>query len=112
KQFRLKDSSAFDLLGSQEGYKSGAIERILADFPERRFILVGDSGEQDPEIYAAIARTHPEQVIRIFIRNVDRPEEEPDRFNTAFQGIPEDRWQVFREPGELDDGIRKRRKSL
>jgi len=103
KRFRLKDSSAFDLLGSQEAYKTGAIERILADFPERRFVLVGDSGEQDPEIYGAVARTHPEQVVRILIRNVDRPEEEPDRFNTAFQGIPEDCWQVFREPGELED---------
>lgn len=103
KRFRLKDSSAFDLLGSQDRYKSGVIERILADFPERRFILVGDSGEQDPEIYAAIARKRPEQVIRVLIRNVDRPEEEPDRFNTAFHGIPEECWRVFREPGELDD---------
>ena len=103
RQFRLKDSSALDLLASPERYKSEAIEGILADFPRRHFILVGDSGEKDPEIYGDVARKHPEQVIRILIRNVDRPEEAPDRFHTAFQGIPEDRWRVFREPGELDD---------
>ena len=57
-------------LGPQNQYKTGVIERILADFPRRRFLLVGDSGEQDPEIYGAIARKHPEQVERIFIRNV------------------------------------------
>jgi len=39
-----------------------AIETLLAAFPSRRFVLVGDSGEKDPEIYAGIARAHPEQV--------------------------------------------------
>ena len=56
KLFRLTDSSVLNLLGSQEGFKTGAIEEILAALPGRRFVLVGDSGEQDPEIYGRIAR--------------------------------------------------------
>jgi phosphatidate phosphatase APP1 len=101
KLFRLKDSTALDLFGSQERYKSGVIERILADFPDRRFILVGDSGEQDPEIYAAAARKHPDQVVRIFIRDAGEVGGDAGRFRAAFDGMPEDRWRVFRIPEEL-----------
>ena len=70
KLFRLKDPSALDLLQSQTATKIGAIEPLLKAFPERRFVLIGDSGEQDPEIYTEIARTHRPQVVAVFIRNV------------------------------------------
>ncbi len=101
KRFRLKDQSALALLGSQERYKSARIERILADFPGRRFILVGDSGEQDPEIYGAAVRKHPEQIVRIFIRDVDGPERDDARFQAAFDGVSAARWRVFSHPEEL-----------
>ncbi len=103
KLFRLKDASALELFASQEGYKSKVIEGILADFPERGFILVGDSGEQDPEIYGALARRHPGQIVRILIRDVDGSTKAHPRFQAAFQGIPGDRWRVFRDPEELGD---------
>jgi phosphatidate phosphatase APP1 len=103
KLFRLKDASALELFASQEGYKSKVIEGILADFPDRRFILVGDSGEQDPEIYGAVARRHPGQIVRILIRDVDGSTKAHPRFKAAFQGIPGDRWRVFRDPDELGD---------
>ncbi len=105
KLFRLKDSSAWAFLGPQDRYKSGVIQRILADFPGRRFILVGDSGEQDPEIYGAIARKHPDQIERILIRNVGGPNAEPARFQKAFGGVPPDRWQVFERPDQCRDGL-------
>jgi hypothetical protein len=53
--------------------KSGAVERILADFPGRKFILVGDSGEMDLEMYEKVATKFPGQVLRIFIRDVTTP---------------------------------------
>ena len=56
KGFRWADTSLLDLFSSAEKTKRQAIEPILALFPHRRFILVGDSGERDPEIYAALAR--------------------------------------------------------
>ena len=56
KHFRLKDPSALSLLQSQEDTKMRAIEPILQAFPQRQFILIGDSGEQDPEIYTRIAQ--------------------------------------------------------
>lgn len=50
--------------------KRPILEKILLDFPERRFILVGDSGEADLEIYTDLALANPGRVIGIFIRDV------------------------------------------
>ncbi|KAF7724173.1 hypothetical protein EC973_001245 [Apophysomyces ossiformis] len=50
--------------------KRDAILQILRDFPARRFVLIGDSGEIDLEIYARIACEHPHQILKIFIRDV------------------------------------------
>jgi phosphatidate phosphatase APP1 len=73
KLFRLKDSTPLGRLTSRKRSKRRAVEQIMADFPGRRFVLVGDSGERDPEVYAAVARRRPEQVAGVFIRRV------PDR---------------------------------
>ena len=37
------------------GYKRARVSRLLADFPARRLILLGDNGEQDPELFRALA---------------------------------------------------------
>lgn len=50
--------------------KKGNLEQILRDFPTRRFILVGDSGEADLEVYTDVALTHPGRILGIFIRDV------------------------------------------
>lgn len=73
KLFRLKDSTPLGRLTARKRSKRRAIEQIMRDFPGRRFTLVGDSGERDPEVYAAVARRRPEQVAGVFIRRV------PDR---------------------------------
>ncbi|WP_241899864.1 App1 family protein [Deinococcus sp. UR1] len=59
-----------DLLGGHGGYKHGVIERIFTRFPDLTFVLVGDSGEKDPEIYAEIVRRHPGRVLAVYIRDV------------------------------------------
>ncbi|CAG8530699.1 1138_t:CDS:2 [Diversispora eburnea] len=46
------------------------IRELLKDFPERKFILIGDTGELDPEIYTTIARENPDRIIKIFVRDV------------------------------------------
>lgn len=50
--------------------KLAQIGAIIGQFPARRFILVGDSGEQDPEIYRAIRQRFPRQIEAIWIRDV------------------------------------------
>lgn len=81
------------------GYKPGVIEPILKQFPQRRFVLVGDSGELDPEIYGEIARKFPAQIHRIFIRDVTN--DDAERYAKAFREIPTATWNIFREPSEM-----------
>src|ERR1051325_5894126 len=70
KLFRLKDQTFFDLFRSPEQYKLALIEPMLERFPKRRCVLVGDSGEKDPEIYGLLTRKHPQQIVKILIRDV------------------------------------------
>jgi phosphatidate phosphatase APP1 len=48
------------------------IERIIDTYPSLPFILIGDSGERDPEIYAEIVKRHPGRIRAIYIRCIDR----------------------------------------
>ena len=60
----------FNLLAGHGGYKHGVIEGILNRYPDLPFILVGDSGEKDPEIYAEVVRKWPGRVLAVYIRDV------------------------------------------
>lgn len=51
--------------------KLDQIGTIMGHFPRRRFILVGDSGEHDPEVYAALRANHGDQIEEIWIRDVN-----------------------------------------
>lgn len=101
KPFRWKDETFFSLFASPESYKLPILTEALARCPHRRFVLVGDSGEKDPEVYAALARQHPSQVVKIFIRDLGEPDENAARYQRVFEGLPRTLWQVFREPAEL-----------
>ena len=46
------------------------ISDIISDFPQRRFILVGDSGERDPEVYREIRNRFPRQIEAVWIRDL------------------------------------------
>ena len=59
-------------LRTKKDHKARAIADILTTYPALRFILVGDSGEQDPEIYADILSRFPERIRVIYIRSIDR----------------------------------------
>ncbi|KAL8356646.1 hypothetical protein RB601_001784 [Gaeumannomyces tritici] len=64
--------------------KKGTLERIMADFPERRFLLVGDSGEADLEVYTDLAQANPGRILAIFIRDVTTPETPPQQPQQGF----------------------------
>lgn len=58
------------------GHKYRLIEAMLNVYSELPFILVGDSGQLDPEIYAEVVAEHPGRVQVVYIRSIDRS---PDR---------------------------------
>ena len=58
-------------LRAEKAHKRKAIEEILTTYPKLPFVLSGDSGEQDPEIYADILRRFPRRIRAIYIRSVN-----------------------------------------
>jgi phosphatidate phosphatase APP1 len=55
-----------------KGHKLALIRNMLALYRDLPFVLIGDSGQRDPEIYAQVVREHPGRVLAIYIRNVSR----------------------------------------
>lgn len=51
--------------------KQKEIINLLKAYPKLPFILIGDSGEHDPDIYTEIAEAHPERILAIYLRNVN-----------------------------------------
>jgi phosphatidate phosphatase APP1 len=55
---------------SGAAHKRAALEELRRDHPNTRWILVGDDGQRDPQIYAAFAAAHPEAVAAVAIRQL------------------------------------------
>ncbi|RMX07947.1 DUF2183 domain-containing protein [Corticibacter populi] len=97
----LREATAWRSLlpgsADSESLKLGRLRQWLDDFPARRFVLIGDSGEADPEIYACIARQYPGQVAAIFIRDVTGEDAAAPRYAQVFEGVPRSRWHIIRD---------------
>ena len=52
--------------------KEGRISHIINAFPHRKYVLLGDETQKDPEIYAAIAQQYPQNILCIYIRQVEK----------------------------------------
>ncbi|HEY7408499.1 MAG TPA: phosphatase domain-containing protein [Gemmatimonadaceae bacterium] len=60
-----------ELLPTSHGsHKIEAIRGILDLYPTLPFVLIGDSGQEDPEIYREIVARYPSRILAIYIRNV------------------------------------------
>jgi phosphatidate phosphatase APP1 len=55
-----------------KGHKLELIRHMLELYDELPFVLIGDSGQRDPEIYARVVREHPGRVRAVYIRSVSR----------------------------------------
>ena len=100
---RLRDPSVLQLVVGRHRSKRRAIKRILKSFPSRQFVLVGDTGEKDPEIYGSVARKYPTQIAQICVRRIPESPLDYSRLEHAFRELPTDRWRVFESPSELVD---------
>lgn len=58
--------------GRLHGFKGPNLRELLALYPSLPFILVGDTSQQDPEIYASVVHDHPGRVLAVYIRDVTR----------------------------------------
>jgi phosphatidate phosphatase APP1 len=53
-------------------HKLAAITRIIDTYPALPFVLLGDSGQEDPEIYREVVARYPRRILAIYIRDVTR----------------------------------------
>jgi phosphatidate phosphatase APP1 len=59
-------------------------------YPDLKFILIGDSGEKDADIYTKIAKEYPDRILAIYLRSVNhrRKEKRIKRIIHAFNSSP------------------------
>lgn len=72
---RLKNlgvAKGSDSLFEQKKYKLGKLREALALLPGYRFILIGDSGEKDPEIYRTLRAEAKRRIAAVLIHNVSK----------------------------------------
>jgi phosphatidate phosphatase APP1 len=62
------------LFRSGRDHKRTSLERLAAEFPDIRWILVGDDGQHDEELYQAFVDSHPQNVEAVAIRQLSTPE--------------------------------------
>ena len=102
---QLKDIN--ELFSASGDVKRAAVLETVAKSPGRKFVLVGDSGEGDPEMYADVTRQYPDRVVAIFIREAEGGRNDEARFLDAFEGLPRGLWATFKTgddlPASLDD---------
>jgi phosphatidate phosphatase APP1 len=55
---------------SGQAHKRASLTRLAEEFPDIRWLLVGDDGQHDPEIYAEFAAEHPDSVAAVAIRHL------------------------------------------
>lgn len=78
--------------GGHHGHKSELLLGLLETYPHLRFVLIGDTGQQDPEIYRDVALAHPDRVLAVYVRDVTTPERDAEVAVVARQvtdaGVP------------------------
>jgi phosphatidate phosphatase APP1 len=84
-----------------EGFKRETLERLFREFPDRRFVLVGDVYDKDPEIFGAMGRAHLRQIEHIYIWDPNGVNRHTVRYDKAFQGVPPFLWSVAQNAGDM-----------
>jgi phosphatidate phosphatase APP1 len=83
----LRDWDLGRLTERHARHKGTVIREIFDTYPELPFILVGDSGQEDPEIYTSLVRENPGRVKAVYIRNVTPNVERTDRIKALAREV-------------------------
>lgn len=68
RDFGLQDNKFIS--SGHMGHKFKEIENILLTYPLLNFVLIGDSGQEDPKIYREVVKKYPGRILAIYIRDV------------------------------------------
>lgn len=59
---------------SGKDHKLTNLDRLAREFPQVRWLLIGDDGQRDEEIYTRFAASHPDNVVAVAIRRLSPTE--------------------------------------
>lgn len=104
KRVRPKGLSVTRLFGNPLESKPRAIVPLFQRFSEATFVLVGDTGEKDPEVYGNLYRQFGARIERILLRDVTQEPRDAVRYQTAMAEVPDSVWQLFADPSEVAVG--------
>ena len=68
-------------------YKLSYIKEIIETFKDLSFILIGDSGQEDPEIYTEVVALFPNRIKAVYIRNVSRDPQRIDKIKELAEQV-------------------------
>ncbi|KAJ7228400.1 hypothetical protein GGX14DRAFT_612676 [Mycena pura] len=71
------------------------IDRIHGMYPNKKFLAVGDSTQQDPETYGEAIRKYGDFIACAWIRKVDDANNTDARFQAAFQGVAPAKFKIY-----------------
>ena len=78
-------------LSGHTRHKLKYIQIILDMYPAMPFILIGDNGQDDPEVYAQIDQQYPDRIMAIYFREVDKSTERSGEIQSLLDKCPETR---------------------
>jgi len=85
----LRDWDLGRLTERHARHKGTVIREILETYPALPFLLIGDSGQEDPEIYTELVREHPGRIRAVYIRNVTPQLERTARIQALAREVAE-----------------------
>ncbi|MFC4872951.1 phosphatase domain-containing protein [Negadavirga shengliensis] len=71
--------------GGDHGHKLDKICLLMSLYKEMKFVLVGDSGQHDPELYSEVIQKFRGRVIAVYIRRIDREDKEREKILNRYQ---------------------------
>lgn len=106
RNFRLRDQ-LFKKFRIRRHGKVSAIQSLLKGLPKQKFVLIGDSGEKDPEIYRRICRRFPGRVSGLFIRDLPNRRMTAERMLKLRKSLPDGACDCFSDADALRIAVEK-----
>ncbi len=96
----LKDFGTHTVFQASEHqtHKLENIRKVLEMYPQMSFILIGDDGEQDPEIYRRIVKEYPQKIRQIYIRKTVEEPENADEIEKLINEVKDSGSQIIFAP--------------
>ena len=99
--FRWRDQVFKRVVSGKWIGKAKVIRQFIERFPQRSYVLIGDSVERDPELYAHLAEKFDQQIKAIYIRQVPGFEMDDSRIGRIQSQVRETRFVTFDCSSEL-----------